>query len=791
MTSTEGARSFGRLLVAEVGDDGPSVGPPSAAGAYCAKLFADYGARVVTAGPGREGGPTGSGSDFYRTSKHHLSTPHGSEAARDLLARADVIIQSSSPDPIAHLVEPAGATQIVVRISPFATTGPYAHWKATDLVDAAIGGHLRLSGDPDREPLQGVPDIVCHAVGVAAFVGAVAALISLVRTGRGQLVETSHQEVLAALHQFTLLRYTHAGAVLQRHGNRYAGPGSAIGAYACADGWIGLALSQEDQVERMLEVTGLVAMLERDDVESVVHLMTDIELLNRELVPYLRAQGRDETVELFQALRLPCAPITDVDALPADEHLRARRFWHFDETLGVQLPGPPFRMSDHAWSPAPKPRTGALPVLSSAAGSGGNGPHLADGPLTGLRVIDMTRVWAGPLAARILADLGAEVVMTEVPWTRTGREVPQTFVDATRFFPDNEAGERPWNRSGFHNKYAINKASAVIELDKEQGRDLFASLVPRADVLVENYSPRVMPSFGFDADTIHQLNPDLVYVTMPGYGRSGPNTDWVAYGPTLDGHVGHTALTGYRGEDPWKCGIAWPDPIGGLHGAAGALIGLLDRFVEPDLGGQTVEVAQVESAINMIGQHVVAAQTNGNPQRWGNRRPGRAPQGVYPCAGLDRWIAISIIDDDGWRALCAFAGWDDAAGLDSRSRWERHDELDEWISALTAEADDIELMRQLQAVGVPAGACLGADEVMADPQLDAVEFFVELDHPDAGTHPWPRFPVRLSATPATMRLPAPTMGEHNHYVATELAGISSQRYQDLVEAGILRTDPSA
>jgi len=782
-------RSFSRLMIVELAG--------SAAGAYCAKQFANLGSEVVVVGEPF----TDPGGSFYDTPKRRLAIDD------DLLSSADVVIQSSAPDPIAKPAQQANPAQIVVRISPFAATGPYSSWRATDIVDSAISGHLRLSGDPQREPLQGVPDLVHHAAGMTAFIGAVAALIARVRAGRGQVVQTSHQEVLAALHQFTLCRYTHNGAVLNRQGNRYAGPGSTVGAYQCSDGWIGLALPQEDQLQRMLDVTGLVTMLEHDDVDSIWDLMTGTDLLNRELVPYLKTQNRQDLVELFQALRLPCAPVVELNELLDDEHLAARGFWRRSPDGEILLPGPPFRLSDHDWTVGPSRREGRLPTAmndedrsSPTGGPPAAGPpigrpvshtQLSDGPLTGLRVIDMTRVWAGPLAARILADLGAEVLMTEVPWTRTPREVPDSYVEATRFFPLDEAGQRPWNRSAFHNKYANNKRSAVIDLDTEPGRELLAALIPTADVLVENYSPRVMPDLGFGAAALHGLNPSLVYVTMPGYGRSGPYRDWVAYGPTIDGHIGHTSLTGYRGEEPWKCGVAWPDPIGGLHGAAAALVALLDRFVEPERGGQTVEVAQIESAINMIGQHVVAAQLEGVAPRRGNRRPGRAPQGVYRCAGDDRWIAISVVDDTAWHGLCEVVGWSDVAHLDQAARWDRHHELDQRLSAFTADHDDQELMRRLQAAGVPAGAVLDASQVMADPQLDALGYFVQLDHPDAGTHPWPRFPARLSLTPATLRSPAALMGEHNHYAACTLAGYGPKRYQKLLDDGVLRVDPPA
>ena len=755
--------AFEMLRVAVLGD--------GLAAAYTAKLFGDLGAEVVRIGDR----PADVAESFFGASQRTV------DSADQALASADVVIEGASCDPIASPVEPSDRRQVVVRVTPFATTGPYSAWRSTDLVDAAIGGHLRLSGDPEREPLNGVPDLVHMAAGVSAFIGAVAALIVRCRTGQGQVVETSHQEVLVALHQFTLCRFTHNGAVLNRMGNRYAGPGAPIGGYECSDGWIGLALPQEDQMERMLEVTGLMGLLERDDVDSVIGLMTNPAVLDSELRPYLRTQSRDETVELFQALRLPCAPVSTVDDLLADEHLAARDFWHQQDD--VTVPGAPFRLSGHGWSLGPKDRAGELV-------DGAESPKdLVDGPLTGIRVLDLTRVWAGPLASRLLADLGAEVLMSEVPWTRTPREVDPAYVAATHFFPGDEGGERPYNRSAFHNKYAINKLSTVIELDKSDGRDVFARLVQWADVLIENYSPRVMPGFGFGESELQRLNPDLVYVNMPGYGRSGPRTDWVAYGPTIDGHVGHTSLTGYLGEGPWKCGIAWPDPIAGLHAAAATLVALLDGFAAPDAKGQVVEVAQIEAAINMIGHHVVEAQSGTPPTRWGNRRPGRAPQGVYRCAGDDRWIAISIVDDEAWQGLCGLAGWPELVHLTDAQRWARHDELDRRIAELTSTFADIDLMRRLQAAGVPAGAVLAAPEVMSDPQLATVEMFVDLDHTDAGTHAWARFPVRLSKTPATMRHGAALMGEHNDYAVSDLAGIDDATYAELKANGVVRDEP--
>lgn len=797
--------ALGRLLVVEVGD--------SPAGAYCGRLFGGYGAQVVRIEPRPRPGPTpeAAAREFYRQGKFRIEA--GSPEAAAALGRADVVIRASADGPLpegpaARRLDLPGVwpEPIEVLITPFGSDGPYARWRSSDLIETALAGHLRLSGDPGAAPLAGVPDLGRHAAGVVGFIGALAALVARVRIGVVQTVEVNHHEVLAALHQFTLCRYTHNGAVLQRHGNRYAGPGAIIGAYRCRDGWISLALPTEDMVERMLDVTGLASLLEDPAVGSVADLMVDLDRLNGGLMPYLAGQDRHELIELWQALRLPIAPISTLGEVLADPHLAQREFWDGPASGGpsdLRLPGAPFRLSGHRWSSEPSVRAGSMPVGGTTPNPGEGRDltgALADGPLTGLRVLDLTRVWAGPLAARILADLGADVLCVEGPWARCGSEVPASFVQATRYFPDDDPGPDPWNRMAFHNKYALNKRSVVIDLNRPEGVELLRGLIPTADVMVENYSPRVMPSFGLDQETVRGLNPDLVSVTMPGYGRQGPNADWVAYGPTIDGHAGHNALMGYRDQGPWKCGIAWPDPIGGLHAAAGALVALLDRFERPESGGQTVEVAQIEAAVTMIGQHLARAQMvgpghgpasrrDGGAAPTGNRREGPAPQGVYPCARTDRWVALSVPDDEAWVATCGVLGLGDLTSLDRGARIEASDELDRRIAACTSSRDDGELARALQNVGVAAAPLADAADVLADPQLAAAGFFVELDHPSAGRHRWPRLPITLSATPATVRSPAPLMGADNEYAACELAGLDAGRYRELVEMGVLLTEP--
>ena len=307
-------------------------------------------------------------------------------------------------------------------------------------------------------------------------IGALAALMTRARTGRGQLVETSHQEVIAALHQFSLLRYTHTGSILNRMGNRYSGPGTPIGAYECADGWIGLAISQSDQMERLLEVTGLITLLDHEEVDTIYDVMTNQELLDSHLIPYLKTQPRDDLVDLFQALRLPVAPISDIDDLLEDPHFEERDFWN-ETTDGVKSPGPPFRLSHHKWELGPKKRSGMF------ASSDEPVTHLADGPLTGLRVLDMTRVWAGPLAARVLADLGAEVLMTEVldPHLLKFPKVTSTQLISFQMTTQvNDLGTAPVSITSTQ----ITRCRP-LSVRQPAGRDFFVRMLPKVDVVIE------------------------------------------------------------------------------------------------------------------------------------------------------------------------------------------------------------------------------------------------------------------------------------------------------------------
>ncbi len=737
-------KRFSELRVIEIGG--------SIAGAYCGKLFADRGAQVTVIGH--------DALDEYQ--RVYLQSNKANADSFDA-TRADVIIESSAGRPL-HPAAFDCPEAIRVQLSHFGTDGPYARWHGTDLTDYALGGHLYLTGDPEREPLRGPANQPAYAAGLYGFVGAMTALFAREQTGAGQTVEVSHVQAMVALHQFTLLRYAMTEDVLCRMGNRFTGQGQPNGLYRCSDGWVAIAAPADHQVEALLDVTELTHLLDHPAIDSPMDFQSHPSILDDALNPWLAERTVDDVVDLFQAMRIPASPATTMTGLLADPHLAVRDFW--EDRHGFRVPRSPMRMSHQ------QP-------------SGGRGWERQDqdrGPLAGLRVLDLTRVWAGPLCTRMLADFGADVIWIEAPWARGPQRIPDSLVAATSYFPGNDQGDCQWNRNTHFVKYALGKRSVVLDLNQADGREVLAEMIPHYDVIIENYSPRVMPNLGFDEDRIHELNPDIIYVTMPGYGRSGPAEDWLAFGSSVDSHAGLSSLIGYPDTSPWKGGVAWPDPVAGLHAAGGILTAIWNREANPELGGVTLENPQIEATIAVIGDRLVEAQVAGDPSPMGNREPSYLAQGVYPCAGDDRWIAVSVVDEDAWRALQKPTGFDFELIGD-------HDRFDAAMAEWTATHDQHRLAVELQEAGVAAAAVLDAAGVMADPHLRHRNTFVELQQPEVGPFVTPITPARLSLNRPTVRRPAPMLGEHNEEVLRTDLDIDDQRLSSLRETGVIADRP--
>lgn len=414
--------------------------------------------------------------------------------------------------------------------------------------------------------------------------------------------------------------------------------------------------------------------------------------------------------------------------------------------------------------------------------------------LEGLRIIDLSQAWAGPYATKLLGDMGAEIIKVEaarrMDSTRGLAKVPPG--PQWGIYPNKEAGERPYNRAGYFNKYGRNKCGITLDLTSEKGKEVFKRLVKVSDVVVENFAAGVMTRLGLDYPVLRQVKPDIIMVCMPAMGMTGPEKDYVGYGVTIEQLAGLVSITGYLGDVPMKSGINYGDPIAGIA-AAGYLLAALACHRRTGKG-QLIDISQRETTATLIGDVIMDYSMNKRVQTpIGNRHPSMAPHGCYRCQGEDMWVTIAVGSDAEWKALCQVMGKpemaQDARFADILSRHRNQDELDVIIGEWTKERDHYEVMQSLQKAGVMAGAVLNPQEVVEDPHLQARSFYEEVDHPEAGTYRYAGPSWKLSKTPGGIRMPAPCLGEHNDYVYREIIGMSEEEVAELAEEGIISNIP--
>lgn len=414
-------------------------------------------------------------------------------------------------------------------------------------------------------------------------------------------------------------------------------------------------------------------------------------------------------------------------------------------------------------------------------------------PLEGLRVIDLGRVWSGPLAARIMGDFGAEVIKVESTAGRgeySGTAARQSQMPQD--FPNGDPGAHPWNRASMFNDLNRNKLSLTLDLSKPDGVGIFKRLVRVSDVVVENYTPRVMANFGLDYPVLKTVREDIIMLSMPAFGMTGPYRDFPGYGNTIEPVAGITNLVGYAGSPPQPLGMIAGDALAALHGVSAVLTAVWHR--QRTGRGQYIDLSQAETQTSAIGDVIVGYGMSRNmPSRRGNRHPFMAPHGCYRCKGDDSWVVIVVSTDAEWQSLCGAMGnplWTaDPRFADQLCRWHNQDEMDRQIETWTLQHDHYEVMRILQAAGVACGPVLNGREVLDDPHLGVRGFFWEVPHPEAGTFPCASVPVHLSRTPAAARLPAPCLGEHNVGVLEGLLGLGGDEIDRLEKAGVIGRRP--
>jgi crotonobetainyl-CoA:carnitine CoA-transferase CaiB-like acyl-CoA transferase len=418
-------------------------------------------------------------------------------------------------------------------------------------------------------------------------------------------------------------------------------------------------------------------------------------------------------------------------------------------------------------------------------------------PLQGVRILAQAIVWAGPFGSMILADLGADVIEVEsiqhLNPTRAGmRHIAPALLEGPTgsIYLDRDGSEGFWNRHGFFNYTKRGHRSVTIDLRREEGLELFYSLVREADVYMENNAANVVEHLHIDYPQLSAINPRLIMMRFPGFGINGPYKHYKGYGATMEAVVGHSLLRGYRDSDPSATPPVYHgDPNAGAHAAFAIQAALYAR--ERTGKGQLIDMSQAEAVIHHVSYDVMDYTMNGRVnQHWGNRHPTMAPYGVFPCAGEDRWIALAVDSDEAFAALCREMEQPELAAddrfADAVSRYEHQDEFESLLVAWTAQHDQRSLMERLQAAGVMAAMVYDQREMFDDPHLKARGFFLEWSAPEVGPKRYAGPMAHFEQMPlAPPRGPAPTLGQHNREVFQGLLGLDDAQYQQLVETQLI------
>lgn len=413
------------------------------------------------------------------------------------------------------------------------------------------------------------------------------------------------------------------------------------------------------------------------------------------------------------------------------------------------------------------------------------------GPLDGIRVMDMTTAWAGPYAGRVLANLGADVIHIESAgkldlWRGGGHAL-----DPLRY-PDLDPGERPWNRTVLFNSQNMNKRSLTVDAKLPGGLEVLMRLARVSDVVLANFTPGTLERLGLGIAALREVNPSIIVVEMPAFGNYGPMSSHVGLGPSMEFGAGMGPLVGYGDGQPFPTGPAYLDPVGGYNAAAAVLVALASRQHSGE--GQAVEISQVEAAMPLIGEIILAGIERGDdPPADGNHIDTAAPHNAYPCAGDDEWIAIAAFSEAEWRSMCAVLNRPDLASdprFEGRERRKANEEaLDAEIARTVASMDKHELAARLQDGGVPAAPVQNGVDLSKDPYLVHRRFFDVLDHPEVGRRTYQGMPFHFSETAAGQWRAAPLLGEHNREILLEL-GYSDGEIDRLDECGTISSIPT-
>lgn len=776
------------------------------AGAYCTKLLADGGAQVIkveapqgdplrrwsASGAEIQDGDDGALFSFLACSKHSVVADPQADVdfLNALLADADAVVWSSG-SPIANVFTPAEIHRghphlTVTAITPFGLEGPWRHRPATEFtLQAWSGGIVGLGrGSADRAPVFVGGQVGDYLAGAYA---SAATMASRMR-GAAELIDLSMLECqILGLTYYPVSYFKMLGRPW-RDARRLTVPGIA----RAKDGLIDIGCGTAQQWFDLCAMTGHQDWI---DEESPLSITEQANEKSADLYAWVESQTVDEIRDLATAFRIPNAPVANGANVESLDHFQARGSFVANPRDGFTQPGPPYRMQPSLLrGPEPAPRLGEHTEHYRRNGHMGRKraqihaeTSVSALPFEGLRVVDMTTFWAGPSCTHMLAMLGAEVIHVE----STRRP------DGTRLIagiPITE--EQWWEKSPIFSGLNTNKKGLTLDLQSDAGREVLMRLIATCDVIVENFTPRVLEQIGLDFAAVQAVRPDAIMLRMPGFGLDGPWRDNPAFAYVIEAASGIGWLTGYPDRNPYEP-YSVGDPNAGVHALNALLLALEHRRATGQ--GVHIEAAMVDAALNIAAEQVIEYSAYGGLlQRNGNRGPTAAPQNLYRTNEIDEfgrrdcWVAVAVATDEQWASLCEALERPDwvAEFSTAEARRRHHDLIDEHLNAWCEQRSGDEIVDALWGHGVPVARVMQPHRQTELPQLAARGFFEDVDHPVNTRTPHSTLPFTSSRRAEKIHVrPAPLLGQHNHEVLSEL-GLSDKDIEELEANGVIGTAPA-
>ena len=779
------------------------------AGGYCTKLLADGGAEVIKV-EAPEGDPLrrwsvsraeiapgddGALFSFLACSKHSVVADPETDAnfVNALLADADAVVWSPG-SAVAGMFAPAEIHRAhphltVSAITPFGLDGPWKDRPATEFtLQAWSGGIVGLGrGSADRAPVFVGGQVGDYLAGAYA---AAATIASRMR-GAAELIDLSMLETQILGLTYYPVSYFEMLGRPWRDARRLTVPGIA----RAKDGLIDIGCGTAQQWFDLCAMTGHQDWI---DEESPLSITEQANEKADELYAWVESQTVDEIRDIATAFRIPNAPVANGANVESFDHFQARGSFVANPRDGFSQPGPPYRAQpDFLRAPQPAPRLGEHTEHYRRNGRLGRRKARIDAqmdvserlPFEGLRVVDMTTFWAGPSCTHMLAMLGAEVIHVE----STRRP------DGTRLIAGIPITEDQWwEKSPIFSGLNTNKKGLTLDLQSAAGRELLMRLIATCDVIVENFTPRVLDQIGLDFAAVQSVRPDAIMLRMPGFGLDGPWRDNPAFAYVIEAASGISWLTGYRDRNPYEP-YSVGDPNAGVHALNALLLALEHRRRTGQ--GVHIEAAMVDAALNVAAEQVIEYSAYGALlQRDGNRGPTAAPQNLYRTNEIDEfgrrdcWVAVAVATDEQWTGLCVALGrpdWaTDPALSTADGRRQHHDRIDEHLSAWCEERRGDGIVEALWSNGVPVAKVMQPHRQSELPQLSARGFFEDVDHPVNARTPHSTLPFRSTrGLDRVHTQSAPLLGQHNRELLSEL-GLSDKDIDELEAQGVIGTAPA-